>query len=58
MVNKRQDQNNHSEQEEVDNQTISSSGTSGAGGNGRLSQFKNHSTQEGDTPNEFLSSEE
>ncbi|MNJ44313.1 hypothetical protein D3C77_393590 [compost metagenome] len=32
-------------------------GNGGEGGNGRLSQFKNHSTQGGDTPNEYIASE-
>ncbi|GAA0136408.1 hypothetical protein YSY43_32490 [Paenibacillus sp. YSY-4.3] len=36
------------------NQTL---GNHGEGGNGRLSQFKNHDTHGGDTPNEYIASE-
>ncbi|WP_379392732.1 hypothetical protein [Paenibacillus lentus] len=34
-----------------------STGNGGEGGNGRLSQFKNHSAQGGDVPNEYIDSE-
>ncbi|AZK45787.1 hypothetical protein [Paenibacillus lentus] len=36
------------------NQTM---GNGGEGGNGRLSQFKNHNTHGGDVPNEYIASE-
>ncbi|MNJ33646.1 hypothetical protein D3C77_283340 [compost metagenome] len=36
------------------NQTM---GNGGEGGNGRLSQFKNHSTHGDDVPNEYIASE-
>ncbi|MNJ38431.1 hypothetical protein [Paenibacillus fonticola] len=32
-------------------------GNGGEGGNGRLSQFKNHSIHGGDTPNEYIDQE-
>ncbi|WP_055106198.1 hypothetical protein [Paenibacillus ihumii] len=34
-----------------------SMGNGGEGGNGRLSQFKNHNTHGGDIPNEYIASE-
>lgn len=58
MLSKGQDKNKQSEHDDNNNQAVSSAGTSGEGGNGRLSLFKNHSTHGEDIPNEFLSSED